>query len=84
MMSDVKFTLRGTMIWKLIMVVGAASILYASVYDTAPEGTHNIGLMQTQMLFFAFGSLLFLVGAILYAVERAVKELKLASRLTAE
>lgn len=35
-------------------------------YDTAPEGTHNIGLLQNQLMLFHFGLALSLAGAIFY------------------
>lgn len=48
------------------LVIGLLSLLRTAFFDTAPEGTHNIGLMQVQMLWSNFGTLMLVVGAIFY------------------
>lgn len=48
------------------LVVGLLSLLRTAFFDTAPEGTHNIGLMQVQMLWSNFSILMLVVGAIFY------------------
>lgn len=54
--------------------LGLLVIVMSFGYDTAPEGTYNIGLMQQQMMFFGLGSVAALGGSIValigYAVER--------------
>lgn len=46
--------------------VGLLALARAIVFDTAPNGTHNIGLMQVQMLWAQFASAMLVVGAILF------------------
>lgn len=46
--------------------VGLLALARAVVFDTAPTGTHNIGLMQAQMLWAQFASTMLVVGAILF------------------
>ncbi|MBN9466571.1 hypothetical protein [Brevundimonas sp.] len=46
--------------------VGLLALARAVVFDTAPSGTHNIGLMQIQMLWAQFASTMLVVGAILF------------------
>ena len=46
--------------------VGLLALARAVMFDTAPEGTHNIGLMQVQMLWAQFASTMFVVGALLF------------------
>lgn len=46
--------------------VGLLSLARAVMFDTAPEGTHNIGLMQVQTLWAQFASTMLVVGAILF------------------
>ena len=45
--------------------VGGISLLVATFFDTAPNGTHNIGLMQEQMLWSQFAALCLLGAAVL-------------------
>lgn len=46
-------------------LVGGLALLFATFFDTAPEGTHNIGLMQVQMLWALFAALCLLISTIL-------------------
>ncbi len=46
-------------------IIGALLALTSFGFDTAPEGTHNIGLMQTQMMTFECGALLAVIGTLL-------------------
>ena len=47
-------------------VIGILALLFAATYDTAPSGTHNIGLMQVQMLWAQFASLCILISSVLF------------------
>lgn len=49
-----------------LLVVGVLSLFYAATFETAPTGTHNIGLMQVQMMWFGFSSLCIMTAAILF------------------
>jgi hypothetical protein len=46
--------------------IGVLALLFATFFDTAPEGTHNIGLMQVQMLWALFAALCLIISAILF------------------
>jgi hypothetical protein len=46
-------------------LIGGLALVFATFFDTAPEGTHNIGLMQVQMLWALFAALCLLISAIL-------------------
>ena len=46
--------------------VGLCSLLIATFFDTAPEGTHNLGLLQTQMLWAQFAAVALIVAAVLF------------------
>lgn len=51
-----------------LVLVGAGLLALAKavLFDTAPEGTHNIGLMQVQMLWAQFASTLMVIGTVLF------------------
>jgi len=53
--------------------VGLLALARAIMFDTAPEGTHNIGLMQVQMLWAQFASTMLVVGAILFVGNHVVE-----------
>lgn len=59
-----------------ILALGVLAIVMSVFFDTAPDGTHNIGLLQTQMMIFQFGVLCVLSGTILYSVARIVSAIK--------
>lgn len=59
-----------------ILSLGALAIVMSVFFDTAPDGTHNIGLLQTQMMIFQFGVLSVLSGTILYSVARILSAIK--------
>lgn len=46
--------------------IGILALSFAATYDTAPSGTHNIGLMQVQMLWAQFASLCLLISSVLF------------------
>ncbi len=54
---------------------GVPSLLVATFFDTAPEGTHNIGLMQAQMLWAQFAALCLVIAAILFVGHRLSEKL---------
>lgn len=53
--------------------VGLFALIVSVGFDTAPEGTHNIGLMQVQMLWAQFASTMLVVGTVLFVGDRVVK-----------
>jgi hypothetical protein len=46
--------------------LGLVGLVRTIVFDTAPEGTHNIGLMQVQMLWAQFSSTMLIAAAVLF------------------
>jgi hypothetical protein len=57
----------------VIASLGLLALARAVTFDTAPEDTHNIGLMQVQMLWAQFASTMLLVGAVLFVGDRIVE-----------
>lgn len=53
--------------------IGLLALTRAVAFDTAPGGTHNIGLLQVQMLWAQFASTLLVVGAVLFAGNRVAE-----------
>ncbi|MDP2763735.1 MAG: hypothetical protein Q8O54_02735 [Brevundimonas sp.] len=49
-----------------LLAIGILSLFFAAVFDTAPNGTHNIGLMQEQMMWLGFSSLCLVISAVMY------------------
>lgn len=47
--------------------LGIFALLFAVIFDAAPDGTYNIGLLQKEMMIFQFGGLCVLVGTILHS-----------------
>lgn len=45
---------------------GIASLMISIFFDTAPEGTHNIGLMQSQILWSQFAAMCLIISSILF------------------
>jgi drug/metabolite transporter (DMT)-like permease len=59
-----------------------ALILFASFgFDTAPDGTHNIGLLQQQLMLFQLGGLLMLLGAAFMAAGTILQRFEVAGVL---
>ncbi|WP_191559173.1 hypothetical protein [Brevundimonas aurantiaca] len=52
------------------LALGVICLAVATGFDTAPSGTHNIGLMQEQMLWSNFGSMMLLIGSVLLVGNR--------------
>lgn len=52
----------------VMLAVGMMLVLASFGSDTAPEGTHNIGLMQQQLMLFQLGGLVAAVGSLFAAV----------------
>lgn len=65
----------------ILSAVGGLILVISFGTDTAPEGTHNIGLMQGQMMTFSFGALLLLIGAVVGAVGHALTRMEEAGLL---
>ncbi|HEX8580652.1 MAG TPA: hypothetical protein VF655_13795 [Allosphingosinicella sp.] len=61
--------------------LGLLLLLIAFGTDTAPEGTHNIGLMQSQMMVFTLGCLLTLAGVIIGTVAHVLSRMEAAGLL---
>lgn len=70
-----------TMIGKILGGIGFFVILISFGVDTAPEGTHNIGLLQQQMMYFAFGAALSLAGVIMGTLGHALNRMEEAGIL---
>lgn len=60
-----------------VACVGLLALARSIVFDTAPEGTHNIGLMQVQMLWAQFSSTMLIAAAVLFAANH-LAELQIA------
>ncbi|OYU00693.1 MAG: hypothetical protein CFE36_14550 [Sphingomonadaceae bacterium PASS1] len=58
------------------LALGTLILILSFGMDTAPEGTHNIGLMQYQLMVFHTGSLLALSGVILLAASLVLDRIK--------
>lgn len=65
----------------ILAAVGGLILVISFGTDTAPEGTHNIGLMQGQMMTFSFGALLLLIGAVVGAVGHVLTRMEEAGLL---
>jgi len=65
----------------ILSSIGGLILVISFGTDTAPEGTHNIGLMQEQMMLFSFGALLLLIGAVVGAVGQALTRMEAAGLL---
>lgn len=65
----------------VLLGLGLLALVRATVFDTAPEGTHNIGLMQAQMLWAHFSSTALVVGALLYVGNRLAEALESRARI---
>lgn len=64
--------------------LGFLLLLVALGYDTAPEGTHNIGLMQMQMMYFGLACILLLTAGFALIVAHALGRLEQAGVLPPE
>jgi hypothetical protein len=62
-------------------VVGLLMLLGSFGMDTAPDGTHNIGLLQQQLMVFQLGGVLAILGAVLAAVGAAIHRMEQAGIL---
>ena len=49
-----------------LLAIGILSLFFAAMFDTAPTGTHNIGLMQVQMMWLGFSSVCLIISAVLF------------------
>lgn len=63
------------------IALGTLLLFVAFAYDTAPEGTHNIGLLQAQMMLFSLGCLLVLCGSVAASVGYAIQRMERAGLL---
>ncbi|VTO19807.1 hypothetical protein [Brevundimonas vancanneytii] len=62
------------------LAIGMMSLLRATFFDTAPEGTHNIGLMQAQMLWSNFSALMLVLGALFFIAHYLGEKLAMGDR----
>jgi hypothetical protein len=67
----------------IVAIAGLLALLVSFGIDTAPEGTHNIGLLQKQMMVFQLGAVLALIGAVLFATGRGLQRLEIAGIIPA-
>lgn len=65
----------------VLSALGLVTLLGSCVTNTAPEGTHNIGLLQEQMMTFSLGGLLVLIGAIVSSVGYVLERMEAAGVL---
>lgn len=65
----------------ITLAIGSLIALASFGYDTAPEGTHNIGLMQQQMMLFGSGGLIALAGVIVSSLSMCLHRLEQAGIL---
>lgn len=68
--------------WRALALagLGVLCILRAIIFDTAPEGTHNIGLMQAQSMWMSFGSLCCLIAALFVVGANITRRVAAAER----
>lgn len=64
-----------------LLAAGVLVVIVAFFQDTAPEGTHNLGLLQTQMMLLHTGLALALGGAVVAAIGAAVGRMEQAGLL---
>lgn len=61
--------------------LGALLILVSFLYDAAPEGTYNMGLLQFQMMVLTVGGVSALAGTIFTAVALVLNRMEVAGLL---
>jgi hypothetical protein len=64
-------------------VLGIIGLAVAFLTDTAPSGTHNLGLLQQQMMGLHFGLSMLLIGAVLAGASAIVDQLSRGAGETA-
>ena len=74
------FSLKNTAF--ALIGVGMLALGIATTFDTAPDGTHNIGLMQAQMLWAHFSSTALLVGALMFVANHLAEAMARTLRET--
>lgn len=57
----------------LLFLIGLITVIAAFGTDTAPAGTHNLGLLQQQMMTLHCGLAMLIISAILYLRPVAAK-----------
>lgn len=55
-------------------IFGIIMIVWASLFDTAPEGAYNIGALQSQMMIAQLGGLSILIGSIFLTASKFLPE----------
>jgi hypothetical protein len=60
---------------------GSLMTVVAFWQDTAPEGTHNLGLLQTQMMLLYIGLIIGLGGSIVASIGAVVQRMEEAGLL---
>jgi hypothetical protein len=65
----------------ILLGIGAMISLISFGTDTAPEGTHNIGLMQSQMMLFHTGGVLVILGGFFTVAAIVLSRLEAAGIL---
>lgn len=63
-------------IGKIAVAIGIVILIISFGMDTAPEGTHNIGLLQQQLMIFQLGGILTLTGAMLSLIGTVIERLE--------
>ena len=62
-------------------IFGTVIALFSFGFNTAPEGTHNIGLLQQQIMIFALGCVLGLAGATIGSIAVGLSRMEDAGLL---
>lgn len=60
----------------VVTAIGIMIVFFSFGMDTAPEGTHNLGLLQSQMMTLHLGGIAALTGAILSSVGITLSRLE--------
>ena len=66
-MKAIKVTVGSGALSLGLVAFGVAAMFFAALFEAAPEGTYNIGLLQKQLMIFQFGALCSVSGVILYS-----------------
>lgn len=64
-----------------LLAFGTLLTLVAFSQDTAPEGTHNLGLLQVQMMLLHAGLIVALGGVIVSSIATVVRRMEQAGLL---
>lgn len=76
---------RMKLVGNIVAGLGAVVLFWAMfVYDTAPDGTHNIGLLQQQLMWFQTGGIGIIAGVLISLIGRVFERLEQAGLIPDE